>query len=99
MFLRLVRAERERQRLWSLNELQWWISAEPLEAYRPFLTVPFGLGLEATAQMGFMLSHIGLDLGSTSASGQPLLQKGRAIWRLQQLTTANVGTCKPASGY
>lgn len=61
-----------------------------------FLTVPFGLGLEATAQMGFMLSRTRLDSGTTSASGQPLFfffrgEGDRAIWRHQQLTAATVG--------
>lgn len=72
-------------RLQNLNDLQQWMSAHPLET---FLIVPFGLGLEVTMRMGFMLSHTRLDTGNTSSSGRARPLNGRTISRHQQLMAA-----------
>lgn len=63
-----------------------------------FLTVPFGLGLEATAQMGFMLSRTRLDSGTTSASGQPE-RGGRGHLEASAADRSNCWACQCASGY
>lgn len=75
----------ERGKLQSLNDLQPWMSAHPLET---FLTVPFGLGLEVTMRMGFTLSHTRLDTRNTSSSGWAPSLKGRTVSRHQQLMAA-----------